>query len=82
MDRDPLYAACARKMLIDSGTNPVRLPTRSPDLNAFAERFVLYYQVRVPEQDHPTWREASSLDYQGVYGALPRSRLGGFLNYY
>ena len=41
MDRDPLYTACFRKMLIDSGTNPVRLPARSPDLNAFAERFVL-----------------------------------------
>ena len=41
MDRDPLYTACFRKMLKDSGTNPVRLPARSPNLNAFAERFVL-----------------------------------------
>ena len=41
MDRDPLYTACFRQMLKDSGTNPVRLPARSPDLNAFAERFVL-----------------------------------------
>ena len=41
MDRDPLYTACFRKMLKDSGTKPVRLPARSPDLNAFAERFVL-----------------------------------------
>ena len=41
MDRDPLYTTCFRKMLKDSGTKPVRLPSRSPDLNAFAERFVL-----------------------------------------
>lgn len=41
MDRDPLYTACFRSMLKDSGTKPVRLPARSPNLNAFAERFVL-----------------------------------------
>ena len=41
MDRDPLFSACLRGMLKDSGTNPVRLPARSPNLNAFAERFVL-----------------------------------------
>ena len=41
MDRDPLFTACFRQMLIDCGTKPVRLPPRSPDLNAFAERFVL-----------------------------------------
>ena len=41
MDRDPLFTACFRGMLKDNGTKPVRLPARSPDLNAFAERFVL-----------------------------------------
>ena len=41
MDRDPLYTSCFKKMLKDSGTIPVRLPSRSPNLNAFAERFVL-----------------------------------------
>ncbi len=41
MDRDPLFNACFRNMLKDSGTKPVRLPARSPNLNAFAERFVL-----------------------------------------
>ena len=41
MDRDPLYTSCFRKMLKDSETEPVRLPSRSPNLNAFAERFVL-----------------------------------------
>jgi putative transposase len=40
-DRDPLFTACFRNMLKESGTKPVRLPARSPNLNAFAERFVL-----------------------------------------
>ncbi len=41
MDRDPLFTICFRNMLKNRGTNPVRLPSRSPNLNAFAERFVL-----------------------------------------
>ena len=41
MDRDPLFTACFRDMLKDSGTEPVQLPARSPNLNGFAERFVL-----------------------------------------
>jgi putative transposase len=41
MDRDPLFTSCFRNMLKESGTKPVRLPARSPNLNAFAERFVL-----------------------------------------
>ena len=41
LDRDPLYTTAFRSMLGDAGTKPVRLPPRSPNLNAFAERFVL-----------------------------------------
>lgn len=41
MDRDPLFSEAFRKMLSDSGVNPVRLPAKSPNLNAYAERFVL-----------------------------------------
>ena len=41
LDRDPLYTAAFRSMLKGSGVNVVRLPARSPNLNAFAERFVL-----------------------------------------
>jgi len=40
LDRDPLYTAAFRDLLRDSGVKPLRLPARSPNLNAFAERFV------------------------------------------
>ena len=41
LDRDPLYSAAFRRLLRDSGVKPLLLPARSPNLNAFAERFVL-----------------------------------------
>lgn len=41
MDRDPLFTDAYRKLLSDGGVKPVRLPAKSPNLNAFAERFVL-----------------------------------------
>jgi putative transposase len=40
LDRDPLYTASSRNLLWDSGVRLVRLPARSPNLNAYAERFV------------------------------------------
>src|SRR5258705_1114179 len=39
-DRDPLYTAEFLTMLEDVGVKSVRLPARSPNLNAHAERFV------------------------------------------
>ena len=40
LDRDPLYTAAFRDLLRDGGVKPLLLPARSPNLNAFAERFV------------------------------------------
>ena len=39
-DRDPLFTQELRAILSVSGVESVRLPRRSPNLNAFAERFV------------------------------------------
>jgi transposase InsO family protein len=39
-DRDPLFAAEFLEMLADIGIQSVKLPPRSPNLNAYAERFV------------------------------------------
>ncbi len=41
LDRDGKYTLAFRDFLTDAGTNIVRLPARSPNLNAYAERFVL-----------------------------------------
>ena len=40
LDRDPLYTAGFRRLLRDSGVTPLVLPAWSPNLNAFAERWV------------------------------------------
>ncbi len=40
-DRDPLFTRRFRELLQGAGVTSVRLPPRSPNLNAFAERFVL-----------------------------------------
>ena len=40
-DRDPLFIEAVRGLLRDSGVKPLRLPANSPNLNAYAERFVL-----------------------------------------
>ena len=39
-DRDPLFTRAFRETLAAAGVQVVRLPPRSPNLNAFAERFV------------------------------------------
>ncbi len=41
IDRDPLYTEGFRRILEQGGVKAVRLPPQSPNLNAFAERFVL-----------------------------------------
>ena len=39
-DRDPLYTRVFEDTLKSGGVQPIRLPARSPNLNAYAERFV------------------------------------------
>ena len=40
MDRDTKFCATFRSVLKDAGVRAVRLPPRSPDLNAHLERFL------------------------------------------
>ncbi len=39
-DRDPLFTKAVDELLRSAGVIPVKLPPRSPNLNAYAERFV------------------------------------------
>ena len=39
-DRDPLFTTEFLKILAETGVKSVKLPPRSPNLNAYAERFV------------------------------------------
>lgn len=39
-DRDPLFTTSFGALLRSCGVEPVKLPARSPNLNAYAERFV------------------------------------------
>ena len=50
MDRDPLFTAAFRHLLAESGVKSVRLPAKSPNLNAFAERFVLSIKTECLER--------------------------------
>jgi putative transposase len=40
IDRDSKYSAQFRRLIRDNGTKVIRLPPKSPNLNAYAERFV------------------------------------------
>lgn len=40
LDRDPLYTSQCRALLSSARVMPIRLPASSPNLNAYAERFV------------------------------------------
>jgi putative transposase len=40
LDRDTKYSAAFRTLIEGSGTEVIRLPPRSPNLNAYAEHFV------------------------------------------
>jgi len=41
LDRDPPYTAAFRRIMKAASVNVVRLPARSPNLNAYNERFLL-----------------------------------------
>jgi putative transposase len=53
LDRDPLYTQAFRRILDHAGVKTVRLPAHSPNLNAFAERFVLSIKSECLDQILP-----------------------------
>ncbi len=52
-DRDPLFTQAFGSVLKGGGVGPVRLPSRSPNLNAYAERFVRSVKLECVAQVSP-----------------------------
>ena len=52
-DRDPLFTKSFLEMLKSSGVKTVKLPARSPNLNAYAERFVRFIKSKCLSQIIP-----------------------------
>ena len=93
MDRDPVFTARVRDMLRHAGAKPVRLPRRSPNLNAFIplgeahlreliREYMAHYHMERPHQglDGKLIQPANDHDADGPLAK--RERLGGLLNYY
>lgn len=59
-DRDPLFTESFQALLLSAGVKSVRFPPRSPNLNAYAERFVRSIQGRVSVKDHSHPQTTSS----------------------
>ena len=53
-DRDPLYTRVFGEILESAGVQPIRLPPKSPNLNAYAERFVRSIQGNVSVVSSPS----------------------------
>ena len=83
LDRDPLYTGAFRKFLKDNGVHPLRLPARSPNLNAHAERFVLSIKSeclnRIVPLGEEHLRRAVSEYIRQYHGERPHQGLDGEL---
>ena len=67
-DRDPLYTYAFREILKSVGVRPIKLPPRSPNLNAYAERFVRSIKEECLDR---VVRTSPSPTAPRVRGALP-----------
>ncbi|TDI36478.1 MAG: transposase [Acidobacteria bacterium] len=72
-DRDPLFSASLRATLGAVGVETVKLPARSPNLNAYAERFVRSIKSKClsPQSDDSVGRKSSPRKYPRFRRSLP-----------
>ena len=95
IDRDTTYTDQFRKLVREAGTEVIRLPPRSPNLNAYAERFVrsikeecLNRMIFVGQaslcrgelENRPIRGNPIAVGNNGI--VQRRQRLGGMLNFY
>ena len=84
-DRDPLFTADFLRMLADVGVKSVKLPPRTPNLNAHAERFVrtikescLERRILLGEESlRVSTRVTTTLGKYGLSPSIPPARLLG-----
>jgi transposase InsO family protein len=55
LDRDPLFTQEFRTIIGECRVESVKLPPRSPNLNAYAERFVRTIKGKLPRPDDLIW---------------------------
>ena len=70
-DRDPLYTRVFGEILESAGVQPIRLPPKSPNLNAYAERVRQVDQRGVSHTRGPARRGASASSRLRVHRTLP-----------
>ena len=70
-DRDPLYTRVFGEILTGGGVQPIRLPPKSPSLNAYAERFRPLDQRGASQSRGPAWRGSCTPARPRVRRTLP-----------
>ena len=70
-DRDPLFTRVVGDILRSGGVRPIRLPPKSPNLDAYAERFVRSIKEGVSQSRGPARRGARTPPRPRVRRTLP-----------
>ena len=69
-DRDTKFCAAFQQIIDDAGVERVVLPPRSPNLNAYAERWVRSVKEEASVTDDSVWRSLPAACAQRVCGPL------------
>ena len=72
LDRDKKFTAEFRASIEDAGTDVIRLPYRSPNSNAYVERFVLSIKKRMPGSDDLLRRAIPAPSGRRIHFSLSR----------
>ena len=70
VDRDTKYSSAFRAFLVREGIEVIRLPPRSPNLNAYAERFVKSIKSECVSKTHTDRRDDASPRAARIYDSL------------
>jgi hypothetical protein len=69
-DRSTLFSKSFRLILRGAGIEPVRLPAKFPNLNAYSERFVRTIKECCLEQMIPDWRGVIASGHRAISDSL------------